>query len=62
MKPPDVIPTGIAHCCRDWVVALGYPWGSCGLCGERPTYVEMLPEDKWVTPRPPIDQRTDGAA
>ncbi len=51
------IVTGIAACCREWVVSLGHPWGKCGLCGERPTYVRTLPESEWITPRPPIDER-----
>lgn len=30
--------TIIATCCRDWPIAIGYKVGSCGLCGEVPTY------------------------
>jgi hypothetical protein len=30
------VETFIGVCCREWVLALGYPLGSCGLCGERP--------------------------
>ena len=58
MKPPEIIPTGIVVCCRKWVVALGYRWGRCGICGEHPTFVEPLPESEWITPRAPIDQRS----
>jgi hypothetical protein len=32
------IPTYIGECCREWVLALGFRVGSCGLCGERPTF------------------------
>lgn len=31
--------TYIGYCCREWILAAGYPVGSCGLCGERPTYL-----------------------
>lgn len=30
--------TYIGECCREWILAGGFPVGSCGLCGERPTY------------------------
>ena len=30
--------TFIGECCREWVLAVGVPVGTCGLCGERPTY------------------------
>lgn len=26
------------ECCREWPLAYGAPVGSCGLCGERPTF------------------------
>ena len=29
-------PLVIAHCCRDWPMALWSHWGRCGDCGERP--------------------------
>ena len=58
MKPPNIIPTGEVECCRVWVVALGYRWGTCGICGEHPKFKRPLPESERVTPRPPIDQRT----
>ena len=25
-----------ARCCTDWPVAFGWPYGRCGICGERP--------------------------
>ena len=28
--------TYIGVCCREWPMALGFPTGRCGLCGERP--------------------------
>jgi hypothetical protein len=31
--------TYIGYCCREWVMAYGYPAGRCGYCGERPTYL-----------------------
>lgn len=48
------IPLGIAECCREWEVPIGSRGGSCGYCGERPTFKRLLPEDEWLTPRPPI--------
>ena len=50
----EPIPTCLTRCCRDWISPFGYPGGSCGLCGERPAFVELLPEDQWVRPAPPI--------
>ena len=37
-NPLPKLPTYIAECCREWVMAVGIPHGSCGLCGERPTF------------------------
>lgn len=34
-----MIPTYIGMCCREWDLAVGYPVGRCGLCGEKPTYL-----------------------
>jgi hypothetical protein len=50
------IPTGIAICCREWIVPLYSKGGSCGLCGERPTFSHDLPESEWVTPSAPINE------
>ncbi len=33
------IVTYIGYYCREWVLAVGVPVGSCGLCGERPEYL-----------------------
>lgn len=33
------LPTYIAYCCREWIVPYGTKGGTCGLCGERPTYL-----------------------
>ena len=35
---PDLIryASYIGACCREWPLALGFPTGRCGLCGERP--------------------------
>lgn len=41
MKPA----TFIGYCCREWVLAVGGK-GSCGLCGERPTYLRPDPESR----------------
>jgi hypothetical protein len=30
------IVTYIGVCCREWPLAVGFPVGRCGLCGERP--------------------------
>jgi hypothetical protein len=27
----------VVSCCREWTVYVGYPVGSCGLCGRVPT-------------------------
>lgn len=50
------IPTCITKCCREWVSPPPglYGRGKCGLCGESPEFVRMLPRSEWVTPRPPI--------
>ena len=48
------IPTCITECCREWISPFGYSGGRCGICGERPKFVRMLPQSEWVTPRPPI--------
>ena len=48
------IPTCITECCREWVSPAFGRSGRCGLCGERPTFVRMLPEDEWVVPSLPI--------
>lgn len=37
------MPTWIGRCCRDWIMALGFPAGRCGLCGEKPVFVEYGP-------------------
>lgn len=39
IKPLPKRLTYIGRCCREWILALGYPVGRCGLCGERPTYL-----------------------
>lgn len=36
--------TYIGECCREWVLAAGYPVGRCGLCGERPEYKRDDPD------------------
>lgn len=28
----------IGECCREWILAAGFPVGRCGLCKEKPTY------------------------
>lgn len=48
------IPTCITKCCREWISPFGFRGGRCGYCNEAPTFVRMLPESEWVTPRPPI--------
>jgi hypothetical protein len=30
--------TYIGECCREWIMAAGFPRGRCGLCGEAPTF------------------------
>lgn len=37
-KLPEVH-TYVGYCCREWVLAALHPVGSCGLCGERPSYL-----------------------
>lgn len=37
--PLPKIGTYIGYCCREWVLALGFQVGRCGLCGEKPTYL-----------------------
>lgn len=45
-----VTPLGIAECCREWIVPFGMGQGGrCGLCGERPRFKHLLPEDEWLT-------------
>lgn len=36
---PKEVLTYVGVCCREWILALGYPVGRCGLCGERPVYL-----------------------
>lgn len=36
---PRYFETYIGACCREWILALGFPTGRCGICGEIPTYV-----------------------
>lgn len=44
-RPPlPKLPTTIFECCREWIGALGFPPGSCGICGERPTYKRPDPD------------------
>lgn len=50
----QVIATCVTKCCREWISPAGIPGGRCGYCNERPTFVRMLPESEWLTPRPPI--------
>jgi hypothetical protein len=33
------LPTYIGICCREWILALGFPVGRCDLCQMRPTYL-----------------------
>ena len=33
------LPSYIGACCREWIMAYGYNRGTCGFCGEHPTYV-----------------------
>lgn len=45
----EVIPLGIAECCREWIVPVGMGrGGSCGICGQRPEFKHMLPEEEWL--------------
>jgi hypothetical protein len=30
--------TYIGFCCREWVMAYGFPSGRCGYCGEKPQW------------------------
>ena len=32
------LPTYIAKCCREWVMAIGHR-GRCGICGEKPEFL-----------------------
>lgn len=34
------IETYVGVCCREWTLAVGFPVGRCGLCGERPVRKE----------------------
>lgn len=43
-RPVELPPTYIGYCCREWVLALGFRGGRCGLCGERPAY--LRPDDR----------------
>lgn len=56
----ETVRTCLTVCCREWVAPFGFRGGRCGLCGEHPTFVRMLPESEWVTLSPPI--RPDGAS
>lgn len=31
----------VGVCCREWIMAYGYPHSACGFCGERPIF------DRW---------------
>lgn len=53
------IPLAVAICCREWIVPFAQQGGSCGLCGEVPEFERMLPEEQWITPRPPIRPETE---
>ena len=37
--PLPKMATYIGQCCREWVLAAGAPVGTCGICGERPTFL-----------------------
>ena len=32
---------GVAVCCTEWTVVIGYPIRRCGLCGEIPVVVKV---------------------
>lgn len=57
MKAPTEIPTYIAYCCREWVAPIGFRGTTCGLCGERPTYLRPDPLSP-LRVRPAIDERS----
>lgn len=40
---PEKLPTYIGFCCREWILAILAPVGTCGYCGQRPTY--LRPDD-----------------
>lgn len=48
--PLPKIGTYIGVCCREWVLAVGVPVSSCGLCGSRPVYER---DDDGTDPTPP---------
>lgn len=33
------LPTYIGFCCREWILTIGHKVGTCGYCGEVPTYL-----------------------
>lgn len=35
----ELVPTYIGYCCREWILAVGYPVGRCGLCGKKPRFL-----------------------
>lgn len=39
MRPGMRLPTYIGKCCREWVLTVVGGRGTCGLCGEVPTYL-----------------------
>jgi hypothetical protein len=44
-RPPlPKVPTYVAYCCREWIAPYGFRGTTCGLCGERPTYLRPDPE------------------
>lgn len=44
----STVPLCVTECCREWICGAGGGWGRCGICGERPAYVRMLPEPEWL--------------
>lgn len=38
------VPTYIAYCCREWIAPYMHKGTTCGLCGERPTYLRPDPD------------------
>lgn len=35
-NPAHWVAVDIVRCCREWPIAVGYPIGRCGICGEHP--------------------------
>lgn len=49
-RPPlPRVPTFIAYCCREWIAPYGFRGTTCGICGERPTYLRPDPESVEVS-------------